>query len=102
MVAITVMRVLLFLFHVFVLREYEGVGDAGVVLAVSAGCEFMSDTRGSGVESTANDVLEMSMLSGVRVVGGVCVCVWVVVVWVVLGGVGGWPGSGLLLCLCVL
>ena len=43
----------------------EGDGNAGVV-AVSA---YMSGTRGSGVLSSACDVLEMSV---VRCVGGVC------------------------------
>ena len=37
----------------------------------------------------------------------ICVCVLVALVWVVLGGVGGWLGSGVcnggvVLCLCVL
>ena len=49
----------------------EGDGDAGVgsgggVVAVSA---YMGGTRGSGVFSSAGDVLEMSVVIGV---GGVC------------------------------
>ena len=38
----------------------------------------MSGTRGSGVLSSTGDVL-------VRGVGGVCVCVWLGVVWVERG-----------------
>ena len=64
-VAVTVMHVLLFVLQVCVLRECEGDGNAGVV-AVSA---YMGGTRGSGVLSSAGDVLEMSMVRGV---GGVC------------------------------
>ena len=33
-------------------------------------------TRGSGIVSSAADVLWMSVLRGMRGVGGVCVCVW--------------------------
>ena len=52
--AVTVMRVLLFVLHVFMLRECDGagnavVGDCGGVVAVSAGCEYMVATRGSGL-----------------------------------------------------
>ena len=47
------------------LREYEDNG--GTVVAVSAG-EFMGGTRGSGGVSSADDVLEMSVVHGV---GGV-------------------------------
>ena len=50
------MHVLLFVLHVCMLRECQGDGNAGVV-AVSA---YMGGTRGSGVLSTACDVLEMS------------------------------------------
>ena len=40
-------------------------------------CEYMGDTRGSGFVSTADDVLEMSVVRGVRGVGGVCeMCVF--------------------------
>ena len=45
---------------------------------VSSGCEYMGGTRGSGFVSTADDVLEMSMVRGVRSVGGMCMeCVCV-------------------------
>ena len=55
----TVMHVLLFVLHVFLLRGCEGDGNAGVgswgcVVAVSA---YMG---GSGVLSSACDVLEMT------------------------------------------
>ena len=58
----TVICVLLFVLHVCVLKECEGDGNAGVgtvghVVAVSAGCEYMDGTRGSGVVSIADDVL---------------------------------------------
>ena len=52
-VAVTVMRVLLFVLHVCMLRECDGYGNAHVV-AVS---ESMGDIRGSGFVSTADDVL---------------------------------------------
>ena len=69
-VAVTVMHLLLFVLHVCVLRECEGDGNAGVgsgggVVAVSA---YMGGTRGSGVLSSAGDVLEMSVMRGVVVV----------------------------------
>ena len=47
-----------------------GVGSGGGVVAVSA---YMDGTRGSGVLSSACDVLEMSVVRGV---GGVVTCVW--------------------------
>ena len=70
-VAVTVMHVLLFVLHVCVLRECEGDGNAGVVSAggVVAVSAYMGGTRGSGVLSSAGDVLEMSMVRGVV---GVC------------------------------
>ena len=72
-------------------------------------------TRGSGIVSSAADVLWMSLVRGMRGVGGewmrglglgftnpvvtvevldvwMCGCVWVTVVWVVGRGLG--PGSG--------
>ena len=66
------MHVLLFVFHVCMLRECEGdgnddVGDGVGVVAVSAGCECMSGTR------------------GLRGEGGVCeMCMWLA-----QSGVGG-------------
>ena len=43
------------------------------------GCEYMCDTRGSGIVSSTNDVLEMSVVSnGVGVVCERCMCLaWV-------------------------
>ena len=44
---------------------------------VSVACECMGGTRGSGVVSSAEDVLEMSVVLGVTDVGGVfkmCMC----------------------------
>ena len=35
----------------------------------------MGGTRGSGIVSSAADVLWMSVLCGMRGIGGVCVCV---------------------------
>ena len=59
-----------------------GVRGGGVV-AVSA---YMGGTRGSGVLSSAGDVLEMSVVRGV---GGVCdMCMYFA-----LGGVGGVGGE---------
>ena len=59
-VAVTVMRVLLFVLHVCMLKGCEGDGNAvvgaeGDVVAVSAGCEYMGGTWGSGFVSTARD-----------------------------------------------
>ena len=76
-VHVTVMRVMLFVLHVCVLIECEGSMvteilvwcPGGGVVVVSAGCEYMC---GSGFVSTADDVLEMSVVREVRGVGGVC------------------------------
>ena len=46
-------------------------GAKGGVVAVSVECEYMGGTCGSGVVSSADDVLEMSVVRGVRGVGGV-------------------------------
>ena len=40
---------------------------------MSVGCEYMVGTRGSGIVSSAYDMLEMSVVRGVRGVGGICV-----------------------------
>ena len=66
---VTVMRVLLFVLCVCMLRECEGdgnagVGDGGGVVVVSAG--HVGGTRGSGIVSSASDLLWM------REVGGLC------------------------------
>ena len=62
-----------------ILRECEVDGNAGVMdgwgmVAVSEGCEHMVDTC---IVSSADNVLEMSLVRGVRGVGEVCECVWV-------------------------
>ena len=49
-----------------------GVGAGGGVLAVSTWCECMGGIRGSGFVSTADDVLEMSVVRGVDGVGCCC------------------------------
>ena len=51
-----------------------GVGAGGGVVAVSAGCEYIGGTRGSGAVSTADDVLEMSVVRGVCEVCEMCMC----------------------------
>ena len=66
------------------------MGDGRCVVAVSAGCECMGDTRGSGVVSGAYDVLEMSVVLGVRGVG----LVYEKCMWLALGGVEGVGISG--------
>ena len=48
------------------------MGARGAEVAVSVWCEYMSGTRGSGIVSCADDVLEMSVVCRVRGVGGVC------------------------------
>ena len=62
--------------HVCVLRECEcdanaGVGSGGGVVEVVA---YMGGTRGSGVLSSAGDVLEMSVVRGVGGVCDMCMC----------------------------
>ena len=74
-VAVTMIHVLLFVFHVCMLRECEGDGNAGVgngggVVAASAGV-CMGCTPGLGV-SSADNVLEMSVMCRVRGVSGMC------------------------------
>ena len=58
-------------------RGGDGDGNAGVrvdrgVVAGSAGCEYICDTCGSVFLSTSDDVLEMSVLRGVKGGDGVC------------------------------
>ena len=48
------------------------MGDGGDVVVMSAGHEYVGGTRGSGIVSSAADVLEMSVVRGMRGVGGVC------------------------------
>ena len=72
-VAVTVMRVLLFVLHVCMLRECEVGGNVGVVV-VSTG--HVDGKRGS------------SVIHGMRGVGGVCemfMC-WIGAAWVKKGG----------------
>ena len=42
-------------------------------------------THGSGIVSSAADVLWMSVVRGMRAVDGVCVCVWLGAAWVERG-----------------
>ena len=77
MVAVTVMRVLLYMLHVCMIRECEGDGNAGVedggdVAVVSAG--HIGGTRGLGVVSCAADVLGISVVRGMRGDRGMCMC----------------------------
>ena len=55
------------------MQECDGDGNDGVV-AVSAGNEYMCGTRGSGIMSTcsADSVLHLNLVRGMRSVGGVC------------------------------
>ena len=46
-----------------------GTGD---VFGVSAGHEYVAGTRGSFIVSSAADVLGMSVMRGMKEVGGVC------------------------------
>ena len=41
------------------------MGAVGCVVAVSAWCEYVCGTRGSGFVSTANNMLEMTGVGGV-------------------------------------
>ena len=51
---------------------YAGVVGGGCVVAVSAGHGYVGGTLGSGIVSGAADVLGMSVVLGMRGVGGVC------------------------------
>ena len=76
---VTVIHVLLFVLHVCVLHECEGAsltamlvwGPGGGVVVVSA---YMGGTRGSRVLSSACDVLEMSVVTGVGRLCDMCMC----------------------------
>ena len=75
-VAVTVMRELLFVLDVIMLRECAGddnagVGDEGTVVVVSAGNEYVGGTRGSCIVSSAAEVLGVSV---VRAKGWWSVC----------------------------
>ena len=58
------------------------MGSGGGVVAVSV---YMGGTCGSGVLSSAGDVLEISVVRGVGGVCGMCKCL----AWGGVGGVGG-------------
>ena len=70
-VAVTVMRVLLFVLHVCMLRECEGarVAASWCDCGERRTCGW---TRGSGIVFSAADILGMSVVRGMRGVGGVC------------------------------
>ena len=71
--AVTMLRVLLFVLDMRMLRGCEADGNVGV------GHEYVDGTGGSGIEYSAADMLGLSMVHGIRGVGGVCV--WLMVVW---------------------
>ena len=56
------------------------------MVVISTRCVFMVDTCGPGVVSSTYDMLEISVVHGVRGVGGVCeMCMCLAQCWV--GGV---------------
>ena len=61
-VLVTVIRVPLFVLDVSILRECKGDDNAGVV----AEHEYVDDTHGSGILSSATDMLGMSVVCGMR------------------------------------
>ena len=66
------------------------MGDEGGVVEVSAGCERMGGTCGSSAVYSADDVLKMSVVRGVRGVGGVCeMCMCLSRGWIRGVGVSG-------------
>ena len=116
-VAVTVIRILL-----FVLRECEGARvteNAGVVDGDVVSAGYVSGTRGSGIVSSAVDVLGMCVVRVVRGVSGVYeMCTNPVRAWGVLDVCSGCGGvcvgsgygdldrrsgrGGVVLCLCEL
>ena len=58
------------------------MGAWGGVAAVSAGHEYVGGRSGSCIVSGAADKLDMSVVRGMRGVGGVCV--WLGTVWEVI------------------
>ena len=93
-------RVLLFMWDVSMLREYEGDGNAGVgdgdsVVAVSVGYEYMGGARDSDSVSSADDISEMSLVRRMSGVGGMCECVYV---WLGAGSMVRVSVFGLRLC----
>ena len=86
-VAVIAMRVLLFVLHVCMLRDCNGARLTAMLVwgmvVVSAG--HVGGTRGSGIVSSAVDVLWMSVVRGMRGVDEVCeMCIYLV-----RGDVGG-------------
>ena len=61
-------------------RGCEGV--SGRVVALREAHEYMGCTRGSGIACSEADVLGMSVVRGMRGVGGMCMCL-------ARGGMGG-------------
>ena len=80
----TVMCVLWFVLHVCMLRECDGARLTAMLVwgmdEVWLWCA--GHVCGSGILSSAADVLWMSVVRGMRGVGEVCVCVWLRAVWV--------------------
>ena len=80
------MHVLLFVLHVCLLRGFEDdgnadVGDGGVVVSVG----HVGGTRVSCIVSSAANMIGISVVHGIRGVGGVCeMCICLA-----RGGVGG-------------
>ena len=73
-VAVTVMRVLLFVLRVCMLRKCEGTRvTAMMVWGMDEVCAWhVCGTRGSGIVSSAADMLWMNVVHGMRGVGGIC------------------------------
>ena len=76
-VAVTVMRALLFVLNVCMLRECEAVRVTTMLVwgmdEVWLWCAgHVCGTRSSGIVSSAADVIWMSVVRGMRGVGGVC------------------------------
>ena len=53
------------------------------MVVVSVG--HVGSSCGSGIVSSTTDVLWMSVVHGMRGIGGVCVCVWLGTAWVERG-----------------
>ena len=97
-VVVTRMCVLLFVLYVCMLRECEGDGNVGVgdgrgVGVVSA--EHVGGTHGSCIVSSAADLLGMSVVRGMKGVGGVCESVWLRAAWEEMGWIRGF---GVFIC----
>ena len=57
------------------------------MVVVNTGCAYMGGTRGSGILYCTEDVLEMSVMRGVKGVGGIfeMLCVWFGAWWELMG-----------------